>query len=119
MSRINKSENCYIENDVDFVDVSLVPLIDKIEVRQYNVQVVTLQVKFRGYPEPELRWYGNSGELKSMDAKYKIKINDNYSILKIYDLSFQDTGNYTLKADNSQSSAEIQIELRVLCSFVY
>lgn len=76
------------------------------------------RVKYRGYPKPMLEWYDNFNRTIRSGDRYEVTVTDDLIVLKIKDLLFSDSGNYTLKAFNAQSSTEKIFELAVKGSSV-
>lgn len=74
-------------------------------------QTADLSVSYKGNPPPTLVWFNNVGRKIHGSFKYQISTDNEFTILKIKDLSAVDAGNYTLQATNSIDSKEIKLEL--------
>lgn len=69
-------------------------------------------VKYKGYPQPDLRWKKDSREILH-NQHCSIYTEDDNSTIAIYSLERSDSGTYEVTASNEAGSASTQINLRV------
>ncbi|XP_055710177.1 vascular endothelial growth factor receptor 1 isoform X3 [Phlebotomus papatasi] len=75
-------------------------------------------IHYTGYPRPiTLTWYDNQGrEISSWgdaENKYTVTIRENECIFRIRNIELRDSGEYTLKADNTMVERSITVKLIV------
>lgn len=69
----------------------------------------------KGHPEPRLSWWNNKNVAipKGTSAHYKAVYTAENTILEIYQVSIEDFGKYTLKAENKFANESIVLFLNV------
>jgi len=72
-----------------------------------------IDVKFSGYPKPELFWKKNGHDLPST-KHCGIYTEENSTTIAIYSLTKEDSGTYTVTAKNEAGSASVDLILRVI-----
>lgn len=72
-------------------------------------------VQFSGHPTPELTWYDNQNKIIqwSNNDKYYVKTDSSHTTIKIRNLTFEDSGDYTLIASNGLQNVEQKFTLKV------
>lgn len=72
------------------------------------------RVQYKGDPNPVLTWYDNTGQpILENSEKYQVNTTNAQSTLKIRRLSMDDSGLYTLRAQNGVTNASQEFELIV------
>jgi hypothetical protein len=72
-----------------------------------------INVKFSGYPNPEVLWKRNGNELPST-KHCSIYTEENVTTIAIYSLTRDDSGTYTVTAKNEAGSVSVDLSLRVI-----
>ncbi|KAJ8898143.1 hypothetical protein PR048_003503 [Dryococelus australis] len=114
---------CQAKNDVGFAETSCLVKIqeppkfdvdDSLSMQKLRVtNQWKIEVKFRGYPKPEINWLKNGTPLTST-KHCSIFIDESSSTIAIYSLEKEDSGTYTIKAVNEAGSAVYNFSLRVI-----
>ncbi|XP_025832493.1 titin isoform X2 [Agrilus planipennis] len=68
-----------------------------------------VEAKFSGYPKPEINWKKNKTQITS--TKYSVE--ESSTIIKIAKVERNDSGTYTVYAENSAGSASTEVKLTV------
>uniref|UniRef100_A0A8D8SBW9 Titin n=1 Tax=Cacopsylla melanoneura TaxID=428564 RepID=A0A8D8SBW9_9HEMI len=73
-----------------------------------------VEVKYFGYPRPEISWRKNSAVLSTESKTCRIFIDEETSTIAIYSVSREDSGTYTVTATNGAGSTSLDLSLQVL-----
>ncbi|XP_037960858.1 vascular endothelial growth factor receptor kdr-like isoform X2 [Teleopsis dalmanni] len=76
-------------------------------------QTIQMNVKYRGYPWPSLRWAKPDGTEISNTHKYEITTTDSSITLKIMKTELLDSGIYTLNASNGVITKQLQFRVNI------
>ncbi|PSN52174.1 Titin [Blattella germanica] len=114
---------CQATNDAGYAETTCELKIQETPRLEVDENVVSqklritnqwkIEVKFSGYPQPEVSWTKDGEDLPS--TKHCAIYNDESSTtIAIYSLTKEDTGTYTVMAKNVAGSASIDLNLRVI-----
>ena len=119
---------CIAENEMGSVETSCrltlleKPIIDLEE--KYLAQKLrtgsdmTIPALVKGYPKPKITWYKETTEIKS-SKRQTIEINtitttETKTILKVQQLTREDSGRYKIVAENNAGSSSVECNIKVI-----
>lgn len=70
-----------------------------------------------GFPKPDIKWTRNKKTIE--DKRISIYTDETSSTIAIYSLIREDSGTYTVKAENKAGSAWVEINLKVIGELNY
>lgn len=76
-----------------------------------------INVKYSGYPNPEVFWKKNGNDLPST-KHCDIYTEENLTTIAIYSLTREDSGTYTVTAKNEAGSVSVDLNLRVIGTYI-
>jgi Immunoglobulin I-set domain. len=77
-----------------------------------------VEVKYFGFPRPEISWRKNGAEITDSKA-CRIFIDEETSTIAIYSVVRADTSTYTVTATNAAGSTSLDLSLQVLGESFY
>lgn len=117
------SYTCIAVNEVGSVETSCKVTIQQkptIEIdEKYLAQKIrtgtnlSIPATFKGYPKPEIKWYKETTELKTIE-RTTIETTETISTLSIEKLTREDSGRYKIVASNSAGTDSIELSVKVI-----